>query len=396
MKIIWVKAEVKVRNYNMCLYNFLNAHRGKHYMDLQIVKEGHNVNVSYNDLLLKVDEISTKLQQYKIYNLTVALAVNNSIDFIIYLLALNKNHCTVFLQNVYLNKLQDNMLVNLKKLKINLLIQKEHDSVLEESGIKVITLRDINDVNIKKQCVIRSEKKWRDAENIIIQHSSGTTGDFKFAFRSCRNIIADVENINYVLNYTLEDRIVILSSMAHGYGLTMGLLAGLYRAVNLIVEPYMLVNRVYKHMTSNETTVIIGIPLIYDLFIDYNKKQYKRIPKTMKYLLCSGDKLEKKQIDDFYTITNRFINQVYGMMEVSTISINKSVTEKNKYSVGEFIPGMEYTIQDTTLYLKSNTISVEIYGEYNNLDSRGEWFCTGDSVIIEENNQVYFIKRQKK
>lgn len=343
--------------------------------------------ITYDQLKIQVDALYLYLRDKGIKSgVDVGLILHNSIDYAKILIALSKNNNKVYLLNP--NITQTDMNTIQKKGKIQIFIVESYLNELFTGSLCPYILRQ----DLINQSVTRT---WgnlaRDstASFCLVQCSSGTTGVSKMAKRSIENLSTDSDNIVNYFNYQAHDVIYCPVPMCHGYGLTMGLIAALHTGCTLITDRWFIVQNAYERLSK--ATIIIGVPEIFNRIVDSQKYIKHNTFEHAKWIISSGDELAEKTALEFHQAFKRWINQMYGMMEVSTIAANLSPDITNYLSVGELITGLEFKIVDNILYLKGKTVS-NIYlteaGEESSLDKEG-WFKTND--VVKFNKNVLFL-----
>lgn len=351
-----------------------------------------NTIITYNTLKNHVDTLYLYIREQGIQSgVNVGLILHNSIDFAEILIALSRNNNNVFLLNPNIN--QSDMKEMEKKGQIQIFIVESYlENLFDGLSCPYILRKDL--IN---RCVTRI---WGDLESDssasfrLVQCSSGTTGVSKMAQRSIENLSTDSDNIITSLNYHVEDVIHCPVPMCHGYGLTMGLIASLHTGCLLIIDRWFIVQNAYERLSK--ATIIIGVPEIFNRIVESPEYIKDTTFENFKWIISSGDELSEKTAAKFYHIFNRWINQMYGMMEVSTIAVNLSPDANNYMSVGNLITGLDFKVVDNVLYVKGKTVS-EIYltelGEVSSLDQEG-WFKTKDVVEIR-NGSLFLVDRCK-
>lgn len=369
----------------MLLYKYLEMACHQHGKKYAI--QCDNSRITYDMLKKEVDLLYSYLHEQGIESgVNVGVILHNSIDYVKILIALSRNNNKVFLLNPNIS--QNDLKEMKREGKIQIFII---ESYLEKL---LITLRYpyIIRKNLVNQNVTRTwEKLEHNPKEIFcfVQCSSGTTGVSKMAQRTIENLSEDSNNIISSLNYQTNDVIYCPVPLYHGYGLTMGLIASLHAASLLITDRWFIVKNAAKQL--NSATIIIGVPEIFDRIVKSSEYIKKNTFLHVKWIISSSDKLSKETALSFYKTFNRWINQMYGMMEVSAISVNLFPDINNYWSVGRITNGLEFKVVNNVLYVKGKTVSQAYlaHGEKKYIIDEDGWFKTND--MVQFNNDLLFL-----
>lgn len=374
----------------MLLYKYLemacNQHGNKYAIQCD------NSRITYDVLKKEVDLLFSYLREQGIESgVNVGVILHNSIDYVKILIALSRNNNKVFLLNP--NVSQDELIEMKKKGKIQIFII---ESYLEKLLIPLECPYIVRKNLINKKVT----RTWGTLEQnsqegfCFVQCSSGTTGVSKMAQRTIENLNEDSNNIISTLNYQSDDVIYCPVPMYHGYGLTMGLIASLHAASLLITDRWFIVKNSAEKLRN--ASIIIGVPEIFERMAESSDFIEADTFLHAKWIISSSNKLSKETALNFYKKYKRWINQMYGMMEVSTISVNLFPDVNNYWSVGRIINGLEFRVQNNVLYVKGKTVS-EAYlvdGGEKNITGADGWFKTND-IVQFSNNLLFLVDRYK-
>lgn len=130
--------------------------------------------------------------------------------------------------------------------------------------------------------------------------------------------------------------------------------------------------------------------------------------QSIRRCISGGDKIPAELEREFMELTGFAIEEVYGMTETGTSTINPTAARNRIGSIGQLAPGFEASIRGEDgaevatatpgrLWIKSpgNTI-----GYWNRPDATAEtivdgWLDTGDLVAADEQNYLWFRGRKK-
>ncbi|MBQ8589952.1 MAG: AMP-binding protein [Firmicutes bacterium] len=274
----------------------------------------------------------------------------------------------------------------------------------------------------------------------LLLFTSGTTEAAKGVMLSHRNIVSDVMATCKIAYITPEDRTLSFLPIHHTFECTLGHVLVMYRGASVAYCEGL--KYVTKNLAEAKSTVLIGVPLIFESVYD---KVWKQAEKTGKAkILRTGikvnrtakalgidlhKKLFKTVYDTFGGRLNRMITgaaaiepnvsrgfqdmgfmvqQGYGLTECSPLVAGSPDFSPQRYakagSVGPVIPGGELKIDDPDedgigeiLYRGPNVM----LGYYNMPEKTAEvldedgWFHTGDLGFLDREGWLYITGRRK-
>jgi acyl-CoA synthetase (AMP-forming)/AMP-acid ligase II len=402
----------------MLLYEALDK-SSRIYHD-KIALSCENQKISYVELKGRVDTFASGLRIANIHpGMRVGLLLHNSIDFVVCLYGLAKNGNVISLLNTQMslegleNKLDThkldiiisenyfyNLIVNSKSFlakKYKFILRKSHEN-------KELSIEDVLKQGTSKHTNIDNATSLDD--NIIIQSSSGTTGVSKSGYRTHRNLFIDTNNIITTFKYSFDDIIYCVAPFCHGFGLTMGLLSPIYCGAMIHIERWFMANRFFSIYEEVKPTIFLGIPEDYDSMTKYVGDSSFTFAYR-KWFLCSGSPLSEEVGLQFNKKFDVWINQVYGMMEVSTISANLESDKDNFLSVGKPVSNVNVRIGNTStsadhgesgeIFVKSETLSREYIesGKSVELQTTDGWFGTKDIGRKDQDGNIHIICRKE-
>jgi len=278
-----------------------------------------------------------------------------------------------------------------------------------------------------------------DAMRLLL-FTSGTTEAAKGVMLSHKNIVSDVMATCKIAYITPEDRTLSFLPIHHTFECTLGHVLVMYRGASVAYCEGL--KYVTKNLAEAKSTVLIGVPLIFESVYD---KVWKQAEKTGKAkILRTGIKLNrtakafgvdlhkklfKTVYDTFGGKLNRMITgaaaieptvsrgfqdmgfvvqQGYGLTECAPLVAGSPDFSPQRYkkagSVGPVIPGGEIKIDEPDedgigeiLYRGPNVM----LGYYNMPEKTAEvidedgWFHTGDLGFLDREGWLYITGRRK-
>ena len=255
---------------------------------------------------------------------------------------------------------------------------------------------------LMKSVVNKEDNEWSKANESdlerkeLIQSSSGTTGHSKMAYRTQRNLLCDAKNLVSTLQYTSSDIVYCPVPMCHGYGLTMGIIAPIMCGATIVIERVFRCKYFLDNYDEIKPTIFLGIPETYEEMCTHLKGRKFNF-SYRKWFFCSGAPLKREIGETFYEISNLWISQVLGMMEVSTICVNMKPTRDNFLSVGTPVSNVDVKLDKygkskcKCIFVKSETVSTEYIeeGKTVSIEFYNGWFNTKDIGEINEKGELY-------
>lgn len=180
----------------------------------------------------------------------------------------------------------------------------------------------------------------------LVQLSSGSTGPSKVIGRTAESLAAEIERYTRIGGMPAAgDRIVVLSSLTHTFGLVGGLLHGLAAGVEVVLPDQLTSNGILAAIgwdsdAGDAPTTVMGVPFHMELMAAVSA------PPALPQLVAavSGGELIRPGVADAFALRYGVrLGQCYGMTEVGVIAMDPRGTHRP--GVGPAAPGMRVRVE---------------------------------------------------
>ncbi|MBM7704549.1 AMP-binding protein [Metabacillus iocasae] len=166
---------------------------------------------------------------------------------------------------------------------------------------------------------IELSSKENEKEGVLVQMSSGTTGEPKCIERSWDSIEEELES--YVANWPMSNDTtsIVACPVTHSYGLISGVLSCLKRGAEPIVITNMNPKYVIKKVVKHPTHILYGAPALIHTVVQL-------LPKGQRLhaVMTSGTVIPASWLSSLHQVADRVLQQ-YGCSEAGCVALHPNV-----------------------------------------------------------------------
>jgi long-chain acyl-CoA synthetase len=257
-----------------------------------------------------------------------------------------------------------------------------------------------------------------DEDVAVLQYTGGTTGVPKAAMLTHRNIFANTIQTELWHHRSIErgrDRFLLVIPYFHIYGLTVGMMRGIWQGARQILIPKYDVEMVMAALRDYQPTYFPAVPTIFVSLLNHPRLREFHLDRVCTYNSGSAP-IAMEVLEKFERAINVPLNQGYGLSEASPVTHSTPHLAKRKPdSIGLPMPDTDIKIVDLETGTRELAPGEEgelcvsgpqvMKGYWNRPDETAialrkdadgvVWLYTGDVARLDEDGFTYIVQRKK-
>jgi long-chain acyl-CoA synthetase len=257
-----------------------------------------------------------------------------------------------------------------------------------------------------------------DEDTAVLQYTGGTTGVPKAAMLTHRNIFANTIQTELWHHRSTErgrDRYLLVIPYFHIYGLTVGMMRGLWQGARQILIPKYDVEAVLAALRDYQPTYFPAVPTIFVSLLNHPRLHEFNLDRVCTYNSGSAP-LPIEVLEKFERVVNVPLNQGYGLSEASPVTHSTPHLARRKpASIGLPMPDTDMKIVDLETGTRELPLGDEgelcvsgpqiMKGYWQRPDETAialrtdaegvVWLYTGDVARIDDDGFTFIVQRKK-
>jgi long-chain acyl-CoA synthetase len=257
-----------------------------------------------------------------------------------------------------------------------------------------------------------------DDDVAVLQYTGGTTGVPKAAMLTHRNVFANVVQTELWHRRSIDrghDRHLLVIPYFHIYGLTVGLMMGVWMGARQLLVPKYDVEVVLAAIRDYQPTYFPAVPTIFVSLLNHPRLRESGLDRVRTFNSGSAP-LPVAVLERFERQVNVTLHEGYGLTEASPVTHSTPHLARRKPgSIGLPLPDTDVKVVDLETGTRELPIGQDgelcvagpqvMKGYWNRPDETAialrtdadgvTWLYTGDVARLDEDGYAYIVQRKK-